>query len=373
MSRELDALFGSPTVEEQSDTLFFQSLASAEQVFSTNTTVQSPSRAAGSILQVLASPGIHEKSSPSGLSEEIKELGNAGAFIFVKEATGDLLHNMTNQFYLQALEINSKERAQISNTFGASSVFLFGESAKIYTFSGKALDYASQNVQGEFFHGSSILDLYNKHLRGTKLVDEGKIAILKVLNHTIWGYPLNFSYRKMAGTEKTIDFAMSWVITDHTLTASTVVTNTDLEFNTSIEKYILKLGKEAAELIKSATEILNLIYGVMTNVEKVMSKRLILVPGDLEALKAEVLANFVEPLKAKLEDYKDTPTELKLIKNSHVPNFETYFSKLNKNINNIKAGIDAIKWYEHDEWSSLVHFYKFVFTQKQKLMSGSKI
>jgi hypothetical protein len=360
-------------VSDQISGLTELDLDSAEQIFATGTTVKSPENAAGSILNAMLDPGKYEKATPTGLEEEIKELGNVGAFLFVKQDSGDLIYKMTNQFYLQAMEVSSKERAQISNTFGASSVFLFGESAKIYSFSGTAVDYGSQNIQGEYFQGSALLDLYNKELRGTQLVDNKRIAVLKVLNHTIWGYPLNFTYRKVAHKEKTIEFGMSWVIVDHTLTASSVVVNDDLEYNSSVEKYLSKLGETSAQLIKSSSEILTLIYGIMENVEKVMAKRTVLSSGDLDGLKAGIISDFVTPLKEKLEGYKDTITETKLIKNSHVSNFEDYFSRLNININAIKPEEVATVWFESEEWSSLVYFYKFVFTQKQKLMSGSKI
>lgn len=362
-------------ISDQQDFLDTQELESEAQVFNDYLFVQPPENAAGSILGAMLDPSNFEKAQPVGLSEEIAELGNVGAFIFVKHHNGPFLYHMTNRFYLQTMDISSKERAQINNTFGASSVFLFGESVKIYSFSGVAVDYDQNDFQGKLFHGTALLDLYNKQLRGTNLVDNDRIAVLKVLNHTIWGYPLNFSYRKSANREKTIEFAMSWIVTDHVLTASSVVTNKDLEDHSAVHTYLQKLGEIAAELITNASEILGLIYGIQTNIDKIMSKRQTVSAGDLNDLKSQVKSDFVEPLKSKLTGYEgtDAPTEIKLVKNGIITDFEKYFSELNVHIDSIKAGEDDKVWYDQEEWNKLTQYYNFVFTQKQKLMGGGKV
>jgi len=364
------------TISDQVTGLVTQGFDSATQVFDEYLGLQTPDAAAGNILGAVLEPSRHEKAQPTGLAEEIKELGNVGAFIFVKHVGGPFLYHMTNKFYLQTMEIASKERAQISNTFGASSVFLFGESVKIYSFSGVAVDYASQDEQGKLFHGTALLDLYNKQLRGTNLVDNDRIAVMKVMNHTIWGYPLNFTYRKSANREKTIEFGMSWIVTDHVLTASSVITNDDLEYHSKVESYLAKLGKTASELITSASELLTLMYGVMVDVDIIMANRQVLTAGNLKELKEKVKADFVDPLKEKLESYnknEDSVTKTKLINTGIITDYTAYFTELNNQIDDIKAGVDDQEWYNDYPWADLVRFYKFIFTQKQKLMSGSKV
>ena len=66
-------------------------------------------------------------------------------------------------------------------------------------------------------HLSSLIKLYNEHMRGTELVKNNSIAMLKCLNHTVKGYPLNFNSGYNAQLDKEGMFAMSWAVIDHSL------------------------------------------------------------------------------------------------------------------------------------------------------------
>ncbi|MBC8409960.1 MAG: hypothetical protein H8E12_14745 [Rhodobacteraceae bacterium] len=126
-----------------------------------------------------------DKTSPYYLAERIESFGNAGATLFIQQGT-DITH-LTNKFYLQGMNISLKERVQIQETFGSPIASFFGESVKVYNFSGVCLEYASTRAskKGEYFQGSSLMHLYNHSMRGTQLVKSNSIAVLQVMNHTI--------------------------------------------------------------------------------------------------------------------------------------------------------------------------------------------
>ena len=81
-----------------------------------------------------------------------------------------------------------KERVQIQETFGAPVASFFGESVKIYNFSGVCLEYATmrgKTYEAEYYHATSLMSLYNNHMRGTQLIKTNSEAIMQVMNHTI--------------------------------------------------------------------------------------------------------------------------------------------------------------------------------------------
>ena len=157
------------------------------------------------------------KEQPYNLANTIQGAGNAGALLMVQNVnTGQVTH-MTNKFYLQAMDISLKERVQIMETFGKPVASFFGETAKVYNFSGVALeaDTTKKSQKGEYFHGTSLLYLYQTYMRGTKLVDGAAIAILQVANHSVYGYPIQFSYRAMGDLDKAIQFSFSFFVKEH--------------------------------------------------------------------------------------------------------------------------------------------------------------
>ena len=119
---------------------------------------------------------------PFYLANQIRGLGNAGAVLYIQHFGTKQFTHMTNKFYLQALDITQREKVQILETFGAPVASFFGATAKVYNFSGVALEADTQrpgeNHSGEYFQGTSLLHMYENALRGTKLVEDNSIAIL---------------------------------------------------------------------------------------------------------------------------------------------------------------------------------------------------
>ncbi len=159
-----------------------------------------------------------EKAQPYFLANQLTGAGNSGAVLYLQHIGLRKITHLTNKFYLQALDITRRERVQILETFGAPVASFFGESAKVYNFSGVALDADTTRGgerKGEYFHGTSLLYLYDNFMRGTKLIENNSVAIMQVNNHSIYGYPLQFSYRALSELDKAIQFSFSMFVKDH--------------------------------------------------------------------------------------------------------------------------------------------------------------
>jgi hypothetical protein len=81
----------------------------------------------------------------------------------------------------------------------------------------------------KFFQASSLIKLYNEALSGSKLIKENKIAVLKIRNNLIYGYPLNLQIGSNSNADKLCNFSIAWVVSEHNLTGNGTVTKKELE------------------------------------------------------------------------------------------------------------------------------------------------
>lgn len=152
-----------------------------------------------------------EKRMPNDLAEEINfsTIPAGSTLMIVDSENSSILKQITNKFLLTGFSMNFKEKAQLIETFGASFVAFFNDSLKIYQFTGRAVDHPSASNAANGMHQSSLTKLYNEHLRGTKLIENNQIGVLKVFNHLIYGYPLNFNVSYNGAADKLSSFNMS--------------------------------------------------------------------------------------------------------------------------------------------------------------------
>lgn len=209
---------------------------------------------------------LSEKIGPDSLAEQLDNSSEAtGAMIFIKTLQGGGITAITNNFYLVSLSFSYKERVQLMENFNSANVAFFGETAKVYQLQGVALDYASTDAEdpGKYFHQSGLIDMYNTVLRGSKLVEKDSIAVLKVLNHTIEGYPLNLQVAYSSQSDKMAQFSMSWVVTRHDMVMENYLTNTRLKNFYSVTSKKDKSTENINKLITFIDEFLNLKYRTM--------------------------------------------------------------------------------------------------------------
>jgi hypothetical protein len=172
-----------------------------------------------------------EKPAPDNLAEMVDNPRyRSGAVLMIVDANRqDDIKYITNKFYLQSMSIQNRERVQMLETFDVPTLSFFGKTIRVYQFSAIAVDYPSQDIGYKTMHQSSILDLYDKHLRGTKLVENDNIAIMQVRNHSIYGYPINMSTSYTANTDNMATFNFSFVVAKHDLDLPGVVSEKELE------------------------------------------------------------------------------------------------------------------------------------------------
>jgi len=211
-----------------------------------------------------------EKKQPMYLANQIRGLGNAGAVLYIQNFGTKKFTHMTNKFYLQALDITQREKVQILETFGAPVASFFGATAKVYNFSGVALEAETQrggeDNRGEYFHGTSLLHMYESALRGTRLVEENSIAILQVMNHSIYGYPLQFSFRSLSENDKAIQFSFSMFVKEHLYELPDVIDKTMINRNNRMQDVDNKS-------VRKLEKLLEMLKPVITTLKNRMDKR----------------------------------------------------------------------------------------------------
>jgi len=192
----------------------------------------------------LARPFIHTKTAPDNLASEIRTKANTEAVIMILDKAGVIKH-ITNKFYLESMQMSMREKVQIMETFGAANISFFGESARVYVFNARTVDAPSQDSgmsKGKYYYQSSILKMYNNVLRGSQLIKDDKIAVMKVANHIIHGYPLNLNIGYNASQDPVTQFTLQFVVAEHTLDLPGVVS----------EKYLEKMYSTAAHINNDA-------------------------------------------------------------------------------------------------------------------------
>lgn len=153
-----------------------------------------------------------EKEAPQNLAEDINHSSfKSGATIMVIDRNdADNILYVTNKFYLRTMSFNFQEKVQLLETFDVSNISFFGERVKVYNFAGNTVDYPSQSSrQYESMQHSSLMQLYDSHLRGSQLIKNNHMGILKVMNHLVYGYPMQLSTTYTAGADKIASFNLS--------------------------------------------------------------------------------------------------------------------------------------------------------------------
>ena len=70
-------------------------------------------------------------------------------------------------------------------------------------------------------------------MRGTELVNSNSIAVMKILNHTVFGYPLALNVTYDQSQDKMATFSLSWLVSKHLLGVPGIVAESQLESNAS--------------------------------------------------------------------------------------------------------------------------------------------
>lgn len=238
-------------------------------------------------------PFINTKAAPNNLANEIKTRANTEAVIMVVDNKSGVIKHITNKFYLSSMQMGMREKVQLLETFGAANISFFGDAVKIYTFKANTVDAPSQDSgieMGKYFYQSSILKMYNSVLRGTQLIKDDRIAVIKTNNHVIYGYPLNLNIFYNAAQDPVTSFSLQFIVADHTLEIPGVVT----------EPYLEKMYSTAVHINTVALEaFIDKINDLVTRIDAVLDTKV----GE-EGL-------FIQNIQTRYFDQYNYPTDMK--------------------------------------------------------------
>jgi len=208
-------------------------------------------------------PFIRTKTSPDSLANEVNTKANTEAVIMILDKSG-IIKYITNKFFLSAMGMSMREKIQLMETFGAANISFFGETARVYVFQANTIDSSSTESgisRGKYYYQSSILKMYNEVLRGTKLIEQDCIAVMKVSNHLIYGYPLNLKIDYNATQDPITSFTLQFVVSEHSLELPGVISENYLETMYSVNSHInseaiLNYKGKIDNLIKTINNVL---------------------------------------------------------------------------------------------------------------------
>ncbi len=126
------------------------------------------------------------------------------------EVDGKRATDIYSNFFLQSINEERSEKQQILETFGEPFIFLFGERARIISFSGILLNTFDFNWEAEWWHN------YDHYLRGTRCVENDARVFLNFDETLITGYITAVAATKSAQDKNWVNFQFHMFVTGYT-------------------------------------------------------------------------------------------------------------------------------------------------------------
>lgn len=114
-----------------------------------------------------------------------------------------------SNFLIQALQDQRAEKRQIIETFGEDYVFFFGETPRFLNVSGVLLNTADFNWRNEWWEN------YERHLRGTRLVEQNARLYLYFDDVVVEGYIVSSSTDNQATSKELVPFTFQLFVTNY--------------------------------------------------------------------------------------------------------------------------------------------------------------
>ncbi|KYK22763.1 hypothetical protein AYK24_00615 [Thermoplasmatales archaeon SG8-52-4] len=155
--------------------------------------------------------------------------GEIPATIFIlpnisEGSTGQPLPQSFSNFILTSVSEDRREKFQIFETFGDPALFFFNKKTPIYSFNGFLIDadHLDETRPGGITDYKSswaneFRNLWEKEIRGTKLIENNKIAAISYRKTVIYGYPINLSIQTDSRQPFTAAFSFNMVVKKHKL------------------------------------------------------------------------------------------------------------------------------------------------------------
>lgn len=134
-------------------------------------------------------------------------------------------------FILQEIDDQREEKQQIVETFGDDFIFFFGERPRVVTFNGILLNTEDFNWRAQFWSN------YERHFRGTRLVEENARVFLTYDTIILEGYPISCRASENVNDPYTVGFSMTMFLTNyqdfsgigHTMFPDTPIDSPDID------------------------------------------------------------------------------------------------------------------------------------------------
>jgi hypothetical protein len=215
----------------------------------------------------------NSKGSPHNLQESFKNEEYYRGAILVTDSSNKI-YSIFDALILSQMNFAFKERADIMETFGAATVSFFGDTVPVYQFSGTLVEYFSEtDTTHHAFHGSSFQNYYNTEIRGSVLSKKKRIAVLKLMNHAIYGYPISLSISHNSGLDKAVQFSLQWLVTSHDLTAQGLVGNKAdiLEYHYDVGRVQSAYSKQVSEVLKPIAASTSSLFNIKTQLANIQT------------------------------------------------------------------------------------------------------
>jgi hypothetical protein len=112
-----------------------------------------------------------------------------------------------SNFLLQSVQEERTEKQQILETFGEAYIFLFGQRARVITFSGILANTFDFNWEAEWWEN------YDTYLRGTRCVESQAQVFISYDNTLVGGYIIATSSSKDSTTQNYVQFTFQLFVT----------------------------------------------------------------------------------------------------------------------------------------------------------------
>lgn len=134
-------------------------------------------------------------------------LVDAGSRREVADIDGKRATDIYSNFLLQQVQEERAEKQQILETFGEAYIFLFGQRARVITFSGILINTFDFNWESEWWHN------YDNYLRGTKCVENDARVYISYDQTLVGGYILSTSSAKDTLNKNHVQFQFQLFVT----------------------------------------------------------------------------------------------------------------------------------------------------------------
>lgn len=170
-------------------------------------------------------------------------------------------------FILTSVQEDRREKFQIFETFGDPALFFFDKKTPIYSFSGFLIDSEHQDEtrpgappddKGSW--ANEFRQLWETEIRGTKLIEGNKIAVIAFKKSLIYGYPVNLSLQTDARQPFTAAFSFNMVVKKHKLEGISLSSLDVRLFMSAAQRNQFDIGMKSLEDMEASLKVLQKEY-----------------------------------------------------------------------------------------------------------------